>query len=343
MDGGSTAAGPGRTIGTTPAVAGLKPIVIAGLPRSGTTWTLQALGTSPGVRRTFEPDNEEWHPAAIHGKHRLGRYPALVPGQRDRAYHHLWEWILSGAHEGLSGEGRLVPARPGPAGTDLRRKSGPAHAAGRHGGPRPQAVTPADRPDLGPSGSSPSRSTSSWPSSGWASEFDVDVLVLLRHPANVLASWLGMNLKDSRSAALETSPEVRARFVEPWGVPLPGGSRLEQMCWRIGLLTAALEQAASRHPSWHLRVHEDLCTDPPGRFRSLFDDLGLEWTGATEDYLAHHDQPGQGFNVNRLASELPDAWQRRLDEDQVTTLRRVLEPFPIARWRDADFTRSAAE
>jgi Sulfotransferase family len=320
-----------------------KPIVIVGLPRSGTTWTLQALGTSPGARRAFEPDNEEWHPAAIHGKHRLGRYPVLAPGERDRAYHHLWEWILSGAYEGIRGKAALFLLDPG---RRQRTFDGRPDLVSRLAGtvardPKPSPRRPA------PASGRPrviAKSIHAQLSLEWlGSEFDVDVLVMLRHPANVLASWLGMNLKDSRSAVLENSPPVRARFVEPWGVPLPGGSRLEQMCWRIGLLTAALEQAAARHPSWHVRVHEDLCSDPPDRFRSLFDDLGLPWTGSTEDYLAHHDQPGQGFNVTRRASDLPDAWQRKLDEDQVTTLRRVLEPFPIGRWGDVDFGRSVAE
>ncbi len=313
--------------------------MIAGLPRSGTTWTLQALGSSPGARRVFEPDNEEWHPAAIHGKHRLGRYPTLVPGERDRAYHRLWEWTLNGAHEGLRAKAALFLLDPGrrertfEGSPDLITRLAGTVARDPVGAPL-RAGTASDRPRV------IAKSIHAQLALGWlASEFDIQVLVLLRHPANVLASWLGMNLKDSRSAALESSPTVRARFVEPWGVPLPGPSRLEQMCWRIGLLTAALEQAVVDHPGWHLRVHEDLCTDPPARFRMLFADLGLEWTSATDDYLARHDRPGQGFNVDRRAAELPDAWQRKLDEEQLATLRRVLEPFPISRWHDADFAR----
>ena len=62
--------------------------------------------------------------------------------------------------------------------------------------------------------------------------------------ANVLASWMEVNLKDSRYSTLQNRPEVRARYVEPWGVPLPGPEPVEQMSWMIGLLLAAIEDAA---------------------------------------------------------------------------------------------------
>src|SRR3974390_1628017 len=75
------------------------PIVIVGLPRSGTTWTLRVLGTSPGAIKTLEPDHEEKFAAAIHAKRKLGRYPSLEPGQRAAAYRSLWEWILAGGQD----------------------------------------------------------------------------------------------------------------------------------------------------------------------------------------------------------------------------------------------------
>ena len=58
------------------------PIVIAGLPRSGTTWTMRVLATSPQTTRILEPDNEDKYPAAIHAKRKMGRYPCLLPGQQ---------------------------------------------------------------------------------------------------------------------------------------------------------------------------------------------------------------------------------------------------------------------
>jgi hypothetical protein len=110
------------------------------------------------------------------------------------------------------------------------------------------------------------------------------------------------------------------------------------MAWRIGLLVAAVEDACSRHPEWALRTHEQLCTDPDAEFRQLYAELGLEWSDAVSEFLDTHNAPGSGFAVKRVANELPDSWQRRLEPSQVATLRRVLARFPITTYTDEDFT-----
>ncbi len=315
-------------------------MLVAGLPRSGTTWTLQVLGRSPGARRVPEPDNEDKYPAAIHAKHRLGRYPSLVPGQRCRSYRRLWAWILAGGYE---------PARSHWA----RRILGPGERERIFEGKRDLttflaaslARDPATRsrpPDGAPHSRVVAKSIHAQLALEWIdSQFDVDMLVLLRHPANVLASWMEVKIKDSRNSTLETRPDIRERYVRRWGVPLPGPDPIEQMSWRIGLLLAALEEALARNPGWHVRTHEDLCANPHAEFRRLYADLGLDWSEATEAYLQDHDAPGEGFMLHRVAAELSDSWQRRLDDEQLATLQRVLSWFPVAQWSDQDFERTS--
>ncbi len=318
-------------------MSAVRPILIVGLPRSGTTWTMRALACAPGTCAISEPDNEEKQPPAIHAKAKVGRYPVLGPeSTAPKAYRRLWEWILAGA-----GESRRS--------TFVRHMLGPG-SVGRHyeGRLNPvtwTAATIARNPKVPPDNvwarfvvkSIHAQLAVEW----LAAEFDFDVVLLLRHPANVLASWIEVNLKDSRNSTIENRPEIRARYVEPWGVPLPGDDPVERMSWRIGLLIAALEDAHSRHPEWHLRTHEDLCTDTVAGFRNLYADLGLEWGTAAEEFLAGHDRPGSGFVIDRVASELSDSWQRKLDDQQLATLRRMLDRFPITSWRSEDFARSS--
>ncbi len=311
----------------------VRPIIIAGLPRSGTTWTHEVLAHAVGAVRSSEPDNEDKHPAAIHAKRRLGRYPTLVPGQDDRAYRRLWDWVLAGAPEGRrdrlahfvlrhDADQRLYDGR-----RDPRAWVAGTLARGHRTSPRPAGRVIAKSIHL--------QLALEW----MAANFDVDVLVVLRHPANVLASWLEVNLKDARNATLETRDDVRRRYVERWGVPLPGPDPLDRMCWRIGLLLAALEEAVDGHPEWHHRTHERLCDDPDRQFRSLFDDLGLTWTDQAEHYLQVKNTPGSGFELKRVASELSDSWRSRLDARQVDVLRSTLARFPVRSWTDRDFDR----
>ena len=318
---------------------GRRPIVIVGLPRSGTTWSIRVLGAGTGCRRVLEPDNEDHNPAAIQAKKRLGRYPLLAPGDKNDGYRQLWEWILNGAYEGTRARrARQLLAKGGSERIFEGKPDVMAWAAGVVArGPNP--ATPP--PDGVPPERVITKSIHAQLSLEWVtSEFDVDTLVLLRHPANVLASWMAVNLKDSRNSTLETRPEIRKRYIEPWGVPLPGPDPIERMSWRIGLLIAALEDAVRRNPSWQVRVHEDLCVDPTVKFRALYDSFDLPWTEATESFLHENDRPGDGFMTRRVASDLPQAWQQKLDDTQVATLRRVLAQFPIASWSDQDFERT---
>jgi len=312
-----------------------RPIVIVGLPRSGTTWTAEVLARAEGALKVGEPDNEDKHPTAIYAKRRLGRYPALAAGDEDRDYRRLWEWSLSGAPEDQrdrlahfvlrhGAERRLHEGRRDPfawvAGTIARHH-------------RPNPTAPARIV---------AKSIHLQLALDWLVEhFDVDVLVVSRHPANVLASWMEVNLKDGRNATLETRPDIRRRYTDRWGVPLPGPDPVERMSWRIGLLVAALEESATRHPEWHHRTHERLCDDPPAEFRQLFDELGLTWTAQADDYLEAKNQPGTGFQLKRVASEMSDAWRQRLDDRHLAVLRETLALFPISTWTDRDFERGA--
>jgi hypothetical protein len=316
-----------------------RPVVIVGLPRSGTTWTLTALSQDPGIRTAPERDNEDNNPSAIYAKRHLGRYPLLEPGDAAADYRRLWAWILSGATEHRRQKwARLIL---GPAAKE-RIFDGKRDAAAWLAGvvasnPRPGRATPGDpAPTTIVAKSIHAQLAVEW----LASEFDITVLVLLRHPGNVLASWQQVKLKDGRNSTLETSAAIRERFGDPWGVPQPGPDPVERMCWRIGLLTAVLEDAASRHPDWHVVTHEDLCVDPVAKFKVLCEQLGLPWTDQREEYLVDHNTPGEGFRLKRVAEDLPNSWEHRLDDDALGTLQRVLAWFPIRNWTASDFQRT---
>ena len=172
-----------------------------------------------------------------------------------------------------------------------------------------------------------------------AAEFDLEVLVLLRHPGSVLASWMALNLQD-RYTRLEDHPAVQRKMKE-WDVPPPGPDPLEHTIWLLGVLLTSLEEAARRHPDWVLRTHEQLCVDPGREFRDLYTALGLTWTDAADEYLVDSNQPGSGFRVKRVAAEQPDLWKSRLTRHQAAEMQRILGRFPFTTWGAADFVQSA--
>jgi hypothetical protein len=318
-----------------------RPLLLVGIPRSGTTWTMQVLGADPNLQPVSEPDNEGLSAPAIWGKKAVGRFPALQPGDDDQRYHGLWSWILEGAprrrrlrfaawilgHVQGPGRTRFLQGRRVPLMTI-------AGALARHPGHGTESELRNQRL-LVKSVHAPL--TIEW----LAEEFEFDVLVLLRHPGNVLSSWLTLDLNDQFSR-LEENPAVRARFLNPWRVAPPGPDPLERMIFSIGVLSTALEAAASRNPHWHVRTHEQLCSDPGSEFKKLYADLGLKWSEAVEGLLVGNNRPGEGFINRRVAAELPDNWKQRLTPHQVVVMQRVLSQFPLKTWTAGDFQAAGA-
>jgi len=298
---------------------------------------MRVLETDRSVLPVLEPDNEGTSAPAIWGKRHAGRFPVLLPGDRDDDYRALWQWALGGAPR---------PARLALAAQVMKGVQRPSRTRYLQGHRVPLMSVaaalgrrPPGHPDPAPE---PGRrvlvkSVHVPLCLGWlAGEFALDVVVLLRHPGNVLASWLKLDLNE-QFVRLEENPAVRAHFVDRWSLPQPGPDPLERVVWEIGVLTKALEEEAAAHPEWLLRTHEDLCRSPLADFEQVFSDLGLSWGGEAQRFLSESDQPGEGFETRRVRAQLPDAWRTKLTSAQIEVLRRVLAPFSFSTWSEADF------
>ena len=326
-----------------------RPLVAAGIPRSGTTWTMQALECDSSLFRVKEPDHGAEQAPAIWAKRQAGRIPVLAPGDRDDSYHCLWEWILDGASENVRlriaaqmlrvmsppAWGKANRVRAIPTLERIRYQRGgfslPMTLAGAIASHPPVRRNPAldDHRLLVKTVHAPLALE-------WiASEFEIDVLILLRHPGSILASWISLDIGEQYVPFAET-PAVR-QLAEEWGVRLPGPDHLEQTIWQIGMLVVALERAAERHPEWVVRTHEQMCVDPIAQFHRLYDDLGLQWNEQTEEFLVDNNRPGKGFRTRRLATDQLDSWKHRLTPDQIRALQRVMSWLPLTAWSAEDF------
>jgi len=325
--------GPGPV--TDPAPGRRRPLVLAGIPRSGTTWTMRALAADPALVQVMEPDNEVRSAPAIWAKRSSGRYPVLLPRDRDDRLAALWSWVMDGAPQNRrihATELLLRAVRPAENRRYYQAKRAPLmRLAGLVGAP------PKHRPSTAPSGRRIFVKTVYMPLAlEWlASVFDVDVLVLFRHPGNVLASWLSLDLND-RYVRLDQDPKIRS-MVDRGELPAPGADAFERLVWQVGVLDLALERSLARQPTWVGRTHEQLCVQPINQFRQLYDELGLEWTPRAEEYLVSNDRPGVGFPTQRVSADQADLWKQRLTPAQIATMQQVLAQFPLTTWDQEEF------
>jgi hypothetical protein len=317
-------------------------LILVGVPRCGSTWSGAALARTEGTSYLLEPDHplHNAYSFRAHLAMRRGPRPLLLPGEPAPAYADLWNHILhplvatSRSKRSLRNRAAWkllrsqdVVARSLALLPDRGRPTLKLRAAAR--------LATAKRVDA-PGDNLLIKSVFAPLTIEWiASRFEVEVIVLLRNPLNVIPSWIdkGWDARVPEHFHLETNPSV----LEHHGVrpPKAGASALSTTAWRLGLLTLALQKGAERHPEWTVVTHERLCERPVERFRELCTSLELPWSDAVEDYLDDHDERGSG---DRLQAE---RWRRRFTPGQVEEICEVMSnlsvdpaPFGVRDWSE---------
>lgn len=173
-----------------------------------------------------------------------------------------------------------------------------------------------------------------WITANW----QPSVVVCRRHPLDVVASRMDMPLRARPGVAPEMRTEAERRYhIE---IP-PTDDRLVATAWAVGVQMSALSDARRANSEFHVVDHEELCRDPIATFGALASALGLDWTAESEAALAASNRPGTGYELNRVAADLPDAWRRRLSPHDARVAAAVIAQLPIASGYDLDVSRGS--
>jgi hypothetical protein len=303
-------------------------ILLAGVPRSGTSWTGSTLGLTSGTCYVDEPDGFR-DAFAFSVMMQFGENARLEPGAVAPDYRRLWAGAFAGGRPAPGPRARFAAWTYHRAGTPARRRA----RAGDGVSPWLRAAVATAAPPV----ADPSarhvvvKSVQCALATEWiAQEFSPQVVVLFRHPMNTIASWRDMDFVPSRTRNLREHAVLTRLAEERWGVTPPAADapELAHHAFEFGVLTNALVDAAARHPEWTVARHEDLCVDSSSRLRELAERLGLTWNDAADRFVRESDRDGAGFATTRVASEQPDRWRARLSSDDVDAIRGVLRSFP---------------
>ena len=283
------------------------------------------MAATPGTRHYYEPDNVDADPTGLRpaGRSGFGPYPLITPGDNGGSFRPLWDAAFAG---------RLPRVQQVDSGLKLKavRSVLKLPRAVREPlidlGARVLVALPG-RQDRTAIKTIYGAFCLEW----LADRYDPRVVVLQRHPLNVVSSWRELQIPDfdltTRPSLLE---HYRDRFT---GDPLDASaSDLTKKAWQVGLLTTAIGDALERHPGWLLVNHEDLCADPVNRIREVCERVGMPWSPDVERFLEESNRPGQGLLPVRVTKEQPNRWRGRMSDDEVEEVTSVLARFPRRGW-----------
>jgi Sulfotransferase family len=303
------------------------PILITGSHRSGTGWVGQMLAATPSPALAYV-----WEPFSL-----LAR-----PGICDAPFRH-WFTYVCGENEAAfkAPIARTLAFRYRP-GAELRSLRS-AKDVGRF--VRDWSVTEGRRRrrDV-PVFKDPIALFSA----GWlADTFDMEVLVLIRHPAAFVRSIV-RNGWDHPFGDFLAQPLMMRDQLAPFADDIARFAATEQPLMEQAILLWNLIHHQilcfrDERPGWAFLRHEDLSREPVDGFRALYDRLGLTWTDAVLHTVEEHSGVGNPHETTDAASHKRDsrkaitAWKSRLTPEEVRRIRDGTEAISSAFYADVDW------
>ena len=306
-------------------LAARRPILVTGVPRSGTTWVGRALHAGGETGYLNEPFNLATSPGTIRVP--VEHWYPYITAENETAVLGPLADVL-GFRYPLARELRRCRTR-----VDLRHtiKMWRSFQYGRSRRPlvkEPHAVFSAE-----------------W----FAMRVGSKVVITVRHPAAVVSSWKRLGWDFDFSHLLD-QPALMGDLLEPYRSEMeaalnPSGALIDRVAllWRV--VYESVARFEERSLAFSVVRHEDLSRDPVGGYRRLYDALDLRLTPAAETAIREAsssdnpaETPVENPHETRLDSRANlENWKRRLTAEERTRIRRVTEEtasrhYPAEEW-----------
>jgi hypothetical protein len=291
--------------------AAAPPVVVAGIPRSGTSWVAKALSFDPRYTYFREPDNYD----RVAGAERRFASLYLAAGMADAAWDAHLDRAIRGRiatrftlSEEIARRTARLPRWLRPVGRSM-----PLLLRGR----QPVLLK------LVNSNLALGRLAERYPAARQ--------LYLVRHPCATFASWRRLGWEPEPRALLD-SPALMHDHLEPFRELLHSARSFWE---RAGAYWGAVNhvvhrQTAAEPGSRVVAVYESLCERGEERFRALHEQLGLAWTDGAADFLRTADRTDDApYSLRRRARDQVHAWRAAVTDAEAAACRRFAEPFGL--------------
>ncbi len=172
--------------------------------------------------------------------------------------------------------------------------------------------------------------------------YSCQIVLVIRHPCAVALSYQGydwtlwpQSVIKQRGSLHPFSPKL-VRLMD----------QADTHWERCGAAWAArhevLASMLSENPNWCCVIYEDVCLRPDAIFRQLNDRLGLQWTDRVSDLIARASTASgresdrtNSMHTFRDSRKQIDRWRNKLSAEQIEQVKRFVLPFNLP-WYSKD-------
>ena len=184
-------------------------------------------------------------------------------------------------------------------------------------------------------------------SSDWiAKNFDLEVIVLVRHPAAFAASLKRLGWWHPLEHFLKQTTLMQ-RHLQPYRAEIASKPQdiVEQaaIIWKClyGVLLTYLDS----HPNWLVSKHEVLSSNPVAELRALYETLGLQWSAKVEENVLRYTRCGNSVDapkgtVHHLRRDSVAniaRWKETLTAEEIARVYEITRPVYSSYYQDEDW------
>lgn len=170
-----------------------------------------------------------------------------------------------------------------------------------------------------------------------ANKYDLDIVVVARHPAGFISSVLKLNWDFDFNAFLRQE-HLMHDYLEPYKHIINKynykGMDVEKGAVLWGVIYYVLEQLSlSRDVTWV--TYEDICARPQEEFKRLLKAIGLDWNYRIEKKLQKSTSSNDTFvnnittGLERDTERMGKIWEERLSSKEIELIDGIVSKFHI--------------
>ncbi len=308
----------------------IKPILVTGIHRSGTTWIGKMLSTSPDVVYIHEPSNP--------------CISKMFPGICSAKFSYWYEYITNdnelnyrrSIHNTLNFNYDLnQQILNNTCFRDLKRtfqEYWHFHQS------KSKKLTPLIKDPF-------TLFSAEW----LAKEFDMNVLVSVRHPAAFISSIKRLDWNYDFSHFLQ-QPLLMKDHLYPFEEEMIEYSRkpttlIEQGCLIWKIIYTTVNQYIKKHPDWIYIRYEDIAREPIPNFANIFSQLKLNFSESVKNTVKEYCQAEKSakklsgeYYLAKFDSKSNTAnWKNKLTPSEIKQIRNNVESVSSSFYSDSDW------
>ena len=315
----------------------IKPILIVGLPRSGTTWQFNVMRKAHGIHALLEPDNEKLNPFAIIGKESLHRFPQNPNKDNLEHHYHFWLQIFSGGwKDGVSKNfinrclliaGQVEFIIQNKCDFTIPENNLISYKASKINYVSFFNLKVIKKYEKYLNNFTTDRvlvkSVHCLRQLDWIKEnFNPNIVLLTRGLKNLIASYLRLKLPDALRG-ISTMIDIQEKVEEIISYEKDKNYIIFHMIViQACELTYHLIKFHKNNADTKLFKHEEVCINPTNHFQKLFESLDLTWNSDLENYLNDVNKKGSKRKAVRLVRNEKVRYKDDLNIKQIEIIER---------------------